>query len=570
MKQNLTRLLIALLLFSTHAIAHQPTFYGREGMIVAHDQEAVEAGLEILKKGGNAVDAAVAVAYALAVTHPQAGNIGGGGFMLIKMADGRQIAIDYRETAPAKSLRDMYLDENGDVIPYKSVFGGLAVGVPGTVAGMQMALDEYGTLSRKKVMKPAIKLAQKGFKVSYQLSRNLEYLYNVTESFPETRRVFANNGNFSKPGDRFIQADLAKTLKLISKHGNKGFYEGPVAEAVVSTILDFKGIMTLDDLKNYKAMNRTPVLGTYKGYEIMSMPPPSSGGIALIGILNLLEDEGLDTLFWHSSAAIQKIVEAERLVYADRSEWLGDPDFIDVPINEMISKEYAGRRKELNDLSTYHSSESVSPWTASEMDSLKRYFKESEETTHFSVVDKWGNAVSNTYTLNWTFGSRVTVKGYGFLLNDEMDDFSAKPGVPNMFGLVGNIANAIEPNKRMLSSMTPTIVMKEGKVVSVLGSPGGSTIITSVLQLILNTIDYKMPPVLAISSPRFHHQWLPDVVYYEPFGLSQETIQSLENQGYEFEIRSWIGESNAIFYDPIYGGWIGVPDPRRGAHAGGY
>ncbi|MCF7822963.1 MAG: gamma-glutamyltransferase [Candidatus Marinimicrobia bacterium] len=565
----LIRIAVTVLVFQ-QLFAAQPAVYGTHGVVVAHDRESCDAGIEILKAGGNAVDAAVAVSYALAVTYPQAGNLGGGGFMLIQMADGRSMAIDYREMAPEGATRDMFLEDSGKVSETKSIRGGLASGVPGTVAGMQLALDTYGTLSRKRVMKPAIRLAAKGFHVSYGLASSLNWLNREAVAFPETRRIFCRDGDLYQPGDRFKQADLARTLKRIQKQGNAGFYRGEVAEAVVQSISETGGHMSLDDLRSYKAVLREPLRGEYRGYSILSMPPPSSGGLALISMLNMLEPMSFDSVGWHSADQIHSLAEVEKRAYADRSSWLGDPDHFEVPVAELLSKPYAKLRMMDYD-STYASpSDSVYPLNDSELATIRALQGESEETTHFSVVDQWGNAVSVTTTLNHPYGSFVTVPGFGFLMNNEMDDFSAKPGVPNSYGLIGGEANAIEPGKRMLSSMTPTIVSRDGKAFLVLGSPGGATIITSVLQVIHNVIDYDMSLQEAVNAPRFHHQWKPDDIQYGPRAISTDTELRLQAMGHELSLRAAYGEVNAIMLDDRFGGWIAAPDYRRAAQAVAY
>ncbi|NQV41496.1 MAG: gamma-glutamyltransferase [Candidatus Marinimicrobia bacterium] len=556
--------------FSIVALATQPSIYGENGVVVAHDLEACEAGIEILKNGGNAVDAAVAVSYALAVTLPQAGNIGGGGFMIIHMADGQKFAIDYREMAPGKAHRDMFLDDSGKVVSQLSTRGGLAVGVPGTVAGLQLALDNYGSMTRKKVMKPAIKLAQKGFTIPFDLAYSFGWLNKAAEGFDETRRIFCRDGDIYKPGETFKQPDLAGTLKRIQKKGNAGFYEGPVAEALVKSISAKGGSITLEDLKNYTARVREPVVGTYRGLEVLSMPPPSSGGIALISMLNMMEPMIFDSVGWHSAQHIQMLAEVEKRAYADRSVWLGDSDFFEVPQEKLLSKAYAALRMVDYDSLSATPSDSIYPLNDRELAGIELGGHESEETTHFSVVDKWGNAVSVTTTLNWSFGSYVTVEGYGFLLNNEMDDFSSKPGAPNSFGLLGNEANAIAPKKRMLSSMTPTILARDGKVVLVVGAPGGSTIITTVLQVINNMVDFGMPVHDAVNVPRFHHQWRPDVIHYGPGAISPETMEVLRGMGYELTPRYGYGEVNAIARDKIFGGWIGAPDLKTASHGAAY
>jgi len=562
--------LILSLILSLAAWASQPSIYGENGVVVAHDLEACQAGIEILKKGGNAVDAAVAVSYALAVTHPQAGNLGGGGFMLIHLADGQKVAIDYREMAPEQAHRDMFLDDSGRVVDQLSVRGGLAVGVPGTVAGMQLALDKYGSMSRKKVMKPAIKLARQGFQISYDLAYSFGWLNKAAEGFNETRRVFCRNGEIYMPGETLKQPDLAKTLKLIQKKGNAGFYEGAVAAALVKSSSHYGGKITAADLQNYRPKVRKPVTGNYRGFEVSSMPPPSSGGITLISMLNMLEPMVFDSVGWHSAQHIQMLAEVEKRAYADRSVWLGDPDYFSVPQEKLLSRDYARLRMADYDSLSVTPSDSIYPLNDRDLAGIHLSGHESEETTHFSVIDQWGNAVSVTTTLNWSFGSYVTVAGFGFLLNNEMDDFSAKPGEPNSFGLIGNEANAIEPHKRMLSSMTPTIVSKEGKVVLVLGAPGGSTIITTVLQVIHNMVDFGMPVHDAVNVPRFHHQWQPDVIYYGPGAISPDTAVLLRSMGYELTPRYGYGEVNAISRDKIFGGWIGAPDLKTASHGAAY
>ncbi|MCF6237395.1 MAG: gamma-glutamyltransferase, partial [Candidatus Marinimicrobia bacterium] len=418
-------LILALLL---QIFAAQPAIYGENGVVVAHDLEACEAGIQILKAGGNAVDAAVAVSYALAVTHPQAGNLGGGGFMIIQMADGRKAAVDYREMAPGGAHRNMFLDDSGRVVPGKSTRGGLAIGVPGTVAGLQLALDEYGSLTRSKVMKPAIRLAKKGFKIPYHLAYSLGWLNQAAKAFDETRRIFCRDGDLYQPGDLFKQPELAKTLKLIQRKGNSGFYEGVVAQALVKSSSEYGGTFTPDDLINYTPKIREPAAGNYRGYDILSMPPPSSGGIALISMLNMLEFMSFDSVGWHSAKHIHMLAEVEKRAYADRSVWLGDPDFFQVPQEKLLSRAYASLRIADFDSSSATPSDSIYPLNDKDLADIDPVGHESEETTHFSVVDQWGNAVSVTTTLNWSFGSYVTVEGFGFLLNNEMDDFSSKPG----------------------------------------------------------------------------------------------------------------------------------------------
>ncbi len=532
------------------------------GMVVSSDSLATKVGIEILKKGGNAVDAAVAVGFALAVTYPQAGNIGGGGFMVIRMANGETITIDYREKAPLKAHEDMFLDEEGNFNPEKSQIGYLSVGVPGSVAGLLLALEKYGTMSRKEVLNPAIKLAEKGFIVNEGLANAFKNAFEHFKKFPSTMKYFSKNGEPYKEGDRLIQKDLARVLKLIRDKGRDGFYKGKVADLIVAEMKRGGGIITHEDLENYQPVIRKPVVGTYRGYEIISMGPPSSGGVCLIELLNILENFDLKKYGFGSSYTIHYLVEAMKRVYADRAEYLGDPDFVEIPLEKLLSKEYA--RTIADEIDTFFATpsskiaRSVSPT------------KEGSHTTHYSVVDKWGNVVSVTTTINSYFGSMVAVDGAGFFLNNEMDDFSAKPGTPNQFGLLGNKANSIQPGKRMLSSMTPTIVLKNGKPFLVLGSPGGSTIITSVLQVILNVIDFGMNIQEAIDAPRIHHQWYPDVLYYEKRGLPLDVIENLKKRGHKLEERrGFQGEVQAILIDEN-GFKYGAADPRGYGLAMGY
>ncbi len=532
------------------------------GMVVSSDSIATAVGVEILKKGGNAVDAAVAVGFALAVTYPQAGNIGGGGFMVIRMANGETVTIDYREKAPLKAHRDMFLDENRNFVPEKSQIGHLSVGVPGSVAGLLLALEKYGTMSRKEVLNPAIKLAEKGFIVNEGLANAFKNAFEHFKKFPSTMKYFSKNGEPYKAGDRLVQKDLAEVLKLIRDKGRDGFYKGKVADLIVAEMKRGGGLITHEDLENYQPVIRKPVVGNYRGYEVISMGPPSSGGVCLIELLNILENFDIKKYGFGSSYTIHYLVEAMRRVYADRAEYLGDPDFVQVPVEKLLSKEYA--RSLANEIDTFYATpsskviRSVSPPV------------EGSHTTHYSVVDKWGNVVSVTTTINSYFGSMVVVDGAGFFLNNEMDDFSASPGVPNQFGLLGSEANSIQPGKRMLSSMTPTIVLKDNKPFLVLGSPGGSTIITSVLQVILNVIDFGMNIQEAVDAPRIHHQWYPDVVYYERRGLPFDVIENLQRRGHKLVERvGYQGEVQAILIDDN-GVKYGAVDPRGYGLAMGY
>lgn len=513
-----------------------------KGMVATQQHYATKVGLDILKKGGNSIDAAVAVAFALAVVLPNAGNIGGGGFLVLHDSKkGISSTIDFREMAPNAASKNMYLDENGDVIPGKSLFTHYSVGVPGTVAGLEMALKKYGTMSLAQVLAPAIKLAKDGFKVS----ANLANLFIVEEKnltkWKDTRKIFyKKNGKSYLEGEILKQPELAKSLQLIAKQGSKAFYEGEIAKKIVAEMKKHGGLITLEDMKNYKAIERKPITGNYRGYEIITMPPPSSGGIHLVQILNTLEKFKMDEFGQNSANAIYHMAEAMKYAYADRSLYLGDPDFTKIPINALISKKYAA------DISNTITKNGVVPSLDIKPGNVEPY--ESDQTTHFSIVDKDRNVVAVTYTLNLNFGSGIVAEGTGILLNNEMDDFSAKPGVPNAFGLIGGEANSIEPKKRPLSSMTPTIVLKDGKPFLVTGSPGGARIITTVLQSITNIVDYKLNAAEAISVPRIHHQWLPDELRIEK-GLSQDTIKLLTDMGYKVVIKPTMGNVQIIEID---------------------
>ncbi len=494
------------------------------GMVAAQEKIAAQVGADILKAGGNAVDAAVAVGFALAVTHPQAGNLGGGGFMVISLAGGKKLAIDYRETAPAAATRDMFLDSRGNVDREKARYSRASAGVPGTVAGLLYALEHYGTMSRDRVMAPAIKLAEEGFPVQYGLAYALAKSTERFANDPSSVAYFEHaDGEPYKMGEILRQPDLAKTLIAIRDLGAGGFYDGAVADLIVAEMKRGGGLITLEDLKNYRPVEREPVRGTYQGYEIVSMPPPSSGGVHVIQMLNILEGYDLKKLGQDSADTIHRLVEAMRRAYADRAKFLGDPDFVQVPVAGLINKAYAAElRKGIN---LEHATKSA------DVSAGKPPSPEGDQTTHFSVMDKEGNAVSNTYTLNLAFGSGYSVDGAGFFLNNEMDDFSAKPGSPNAFGLVGDEANAIAPGKRPLSSMAPTIVLKDGAPYLITGSPGGSTIITVVLQEILNVLTFDMNVAEATAAPRVHHQWQPDNVITER-GISDDTLRILEARGF--------------------------------------
>lgn len=531
--------------------------WAKEAMVSVQEAVAAEVGLQVLKEGGNAVDAGVAVALALAVTLPRAGNLGGGGFMMVHDAEsGETRAIDYREMAPASATRDMYLDAEGNADSKLSRFHGLAVGVPGTVAGMQLALETYGTMTLEQAAAPAIKLAEDGIVVTADLADSLKALEKRLKTWPASATIFfKEDGSFYEPGDLIKQPDLAATLKTIAAEGPDGFYKGEVAEKIAASVQEAGGSMTVEDLANYKAVIREPVTGTYRGHEIVSMPPPSSGGTHIIQILNVMEGYPIGFLGHNSSDSIHLMAEAMKRAYADRSEYLGDPDFADVPVKALTSKDYAAKIRDGISLNRATPSDTIKPGK------LAPY--ESDQTTHFSIVDKDGNAVSNTYTLNFSYGSGMTAAGTGVLLNNEMDDFSAKPGVPNAYGLIGGDANAVQPGKRPLSSMSPTIVLKDGKPLLVTGSPGGSRIITTTLQVISNMIDHGMNVAEATHASRIHHQWLPDEIRVEDGGLSRDTVAALEAKGHKIAVKSVMGSTQSIHVDADKGLLLGASDPRR-------
>ena len=535
----------------------------KNGMVVSADPLASKVGMEILKKGGNAVDAAVAVGFALAVTYPAAGNIGGGGFMNIRFADRRCFTIDYREKAPGAATHDMYLDSAGNFISDKSTFGYLAAGVPGAVGGMLLGLEKYGTMNRKQVITPAYNFAAKGFPLLPDLAEDLNWGRKTFEKFSGSKKYFVSNDSAYNDGELWKQTDLGKTLKRIIDKGRDGFYKGETADLIVAEMKRGGGLISHYDLENYQATIREPLKGTYRGYEIIAQPPVSSGGTALLQLLNILEGYDLKSYGHNSAKTVHRYIEAMRRVYADRAEHLGDPDFYNVPVQWLTSKEYANERRATIDTMKASESKNISHG--------KPPVHESVQTTHYSVVDKWGNCVSVTTTLNGGFGSFVAVDGAGFLLNNEMDDFSAKPGVPNIYGALGNVANEIQPNKRMLSSMTPTIVVKDGKPFMVIGTPGGTTIITTVMQVICNVIDFGMNIQEAIDAPRIHHQWSPDVTYYEKHGLSFDTVEKLEAMGQKLQQRRGTsGLAEGIIIDSEKGFFYGASDSRGYGEAVGY
>jgi gamma-glutamyltranspeptidase / glutathione hydrolase len=561
------KLLAVLLLFSTtatFAASRQPVL-ARHAMVASTSEIASRVGVEVMKKGGNAVDAAVAVAFALAVTWPSAGNLGGGGFMLVRKSDGTAEAIDYRERAPLAATRDMYLDANGKVIEGASTQGYKAVGVPGTVAGLALAHKRFGRLPWADLVEPARKLAAHGFVLNQYVAHSLGSRSTIKRlaPFPESVRIFERNGRFYQLGDRFAQPDLAKTLAAIQKDP-RSFYEGEIATKIAADMQAHGGLITSEDFKAYEPTIRKPLRGTYRDYEIITMPPPSSGGIALLEMLNILEPYDLQAMGFHSSQEIHTVVEAMRRAFADRAKYLGDTDFAKgVPVTGLISRAYAAEIRKSIDPAK------ATPSSVIEAGNPLPY--ESKETTHFTIIDSDGNVVSNTYTLNDSFGSGVTVKGTGFLLNDEMDDFTSKPGVPNNYGLLQSEANAIAPKKRPLSAMTPTIVLKDGKVAFAIGSPGGPTIINTVLQVVLNVIDFGMDIQQGISEPRFHHQWMPDEIYAEPLEFNADTRTALEKMGHVFRKKlEDLGDAQGVAVDAKTGMREGGSDPRLGGVAVGY
>ncbi|MEM0569643.1 gamma-glutamyltransferase [Salmonella enterica] len=524
-----------------------------QGMVASVDAMATQVGVDILKQGGNAVDAAVAVGYALAVTHPQAGNLGGGGFMLLRTKDGATTAIDFREMAPAGATRNMFLDEQGNPDSKKSLTSPLASGTPGTVAGLSLALEKYGSLPLNSVVRPAIKLAQEGFIVNDALADDLKtYGSEVLPHHENSKAIFWKDGEPLKKGDKLVQQDLANSLTMIAENGPDAFYKGEIARQIAQQMQQNGGLITTDDLAAYQAVERTPVSGEYRGYQIFSMPPPSSGGIHIVQILNILENFDMKKYGFGSADAIQIMAEAEKYAYADRSEYLGDPDFVNVPWQALTSKAYAKSIAGQIDINKAKPSSEIRPGK------LAPY--ESDQTTHFSVVDKDGNAVAVTYTLNTTFGTGIVAGNTGILLNNQMDDFSAKPGVPNVYGLVGGEANAVGPKKRPLSSMSPTIVVKDGKTWLVTGSPGGSRIITTVLQMVVNIIDFGMNVAEATNAPRFHHQWLPDELRVEK-GFSPDTLKLLEQKGQKVALKEAMGSTQSIMVGAD-GELYGASDPR--------
>jgi gamma-glutamyltranspeptidase/glutathione hydrolase len=532
----------------------------QHGMVVAQERRAAEIGRDILRRGGNAVDAAVAVGFAMAVTYPRAGNLGGGGFMLIHLAKGnRNTSIDYRETAPAAASPTMFLDAQGEPDAGKSRDGGLAVGVPGTVAGLALAARKYGShkFTLAQLIEPAIKLAADGFEIDGDIADTLPRAAERLSRWPSSARIFTTNGRMLQPGERLVQSDLAATLRAVAQSGPRAFYEGAIAEKIAAAVRAAGGVMTAEDLRAYRPLERAVLRGSYRGFDVIAMPPPSSGGVCLIDMLNILE--GYELAKTDRVEALHLEIEAMRRAYADRAVYMGDPAAVKMPIARLTSKSYAAQqRKSIGPRAT--PSAEIRPGPAED--------REGHNTTHFSAIDRDGNAVSNTYTLNFSYGMGLVAEGTGVLLNNEMDDFTAKPGTANAYGLVGYAANLPGPGKRPLSSMTPTILLKNGKPVLITGSPGGSRIISTVLQVIVNATDFKMPLGEAVQSPRLHHQWLPDEVHVEP-GFAETVLEALRQRGHVIDPGPPYSSANSIAVTPK--GIVGAADSRtRGATAAGY
>ena len=524
--------------------AKKEGIFGDNGMVATAHPDASKVGLMILKSGGNAVDAAVAVSFALAVVHPAAGNIGGGGFMVYRDSNGNNFSLDYREKAPLAASRDMYLDKAGNVIPGLSLSGQLSSGTPGSVDGLVEMHKKFGSLPWAKLLQPAIELANNGVKLTEREARGLNRIKTDLENYNPGKKYFMKSDSTEwKENDILIQTDLGQTLIRIQEKGRAGFYEGKTAELLLAEMDEGCGIIEQKDLDSYKAAWREPIKTKYKNYGIIGMPPPSSGGIALGQLMKIVEDYPLKKWGWHTDSTTQVMIEAERQVYADRAKWLGDPDFVKVPKAELLDKDYLKKRFANFSFSKALESKNVNPGVIPSHESL--------ETTHFSIVDKQGNAVAITTTLNNSYGSKVVVEGAGFFMNDEMDDFSVKPGVANIYGLIGYEANSIRPNKRMLSSMTPTIIEKDGKLFLVVGTPGGSTIITSVFQVVINVLEHNMGMQQSVDALRFHHQWLPDKIMYENGAFSNKTLQTLIDKGYKMEMqKNTIGRMDCIMRYP--------------------
>ena len=533
----------------------------QHAIVASTNEIASRVGVDIMKRGGNAVDAAIAVAFALAVTHPAAGNLGGGGFMMIRLKNGKTTAIDYREMAPAAATRNVYLDAQGKLIEGEggSLVGYRAAGVPGTVRGMELALKKYGSgkLNWAQLIEPARRLAANGFVVNYTLARSLRGNRDYLSQYAETKRIYLNDGKFYQEGNVFRQPDLAATFARLQRSGPDEFYQGQTARMIADDVKRHDGLITLADMNGYVAKEREPLRTTYRGYQVISMPPPSSGGAVLIEMLNILEGYDLKKMDAASSERYHLMTEAMRRAFADRAEYMGDSDFVKVPVAGLIDKSYAAKLRRTINMERASSSEAVRAGRPTGY--------ESEETTHFTVVDPEGNAVANTYTLNNSYGSAAVAKGTGIILNDEMDDFAAKPGTPNMYGLIQGERNAVAPHKRPLSAMTPTFVLrKDGSLWFTVGSPGGPTIINTVLCVITNVVDYGMNIQQAIDAPRLHHQWLPDELVYEPYGLSGDTLRVLGVRGHKLVDKPrYLGDCEGIMIEEKTGVRLGATDPRR-------
>ena len=568
-QRNLIILLVALVPFSLSAAPLRPV-HAPHAIVVSVHELASRAGVEMMQSGGNAIDAAVATGFALAVVHPQAGNLGGGGFLLLRKAGGEVHFIDFREKAPAAATENMYLDAQGNIIKDLSLIGYKSIGVPGSVAGLVYAEKKYGKLSLERVIAPAIKLAREGFALAYEDAQDLKD--EDLAQFADSKRIFQREGNFYKPGETLKQPELARTLERIAKNPDD-FYHGAMARELAAAIHKGGGLVTVDDLAHYEVKEREAIRGTYRGYDIISAPPPSSGGVALVEILNILEGYDLRQSGNRSAQTIHLVAEAFRRAYYDRADFLGDSDFSKIPVAQLIDKKYAAAWRDSINPSHATLSQDLKRPPFNELERVaqttRRTIREPENTTHYSVVDPEGNAVAVTTTLNDSFGSRVTAEGLGFLLNDEMDDFTAKPGVPNVYGLIQGPANAIGPGKRPLSSMTPTIVLKDGKLFLVLGSPGGSTIITIVANVLMSVVDFSVNIQEAVNASRFHHQWLPDEIRIED-GLSPDTMNLLRAKGHQLKVgHSW-GDGECIMIDPSTGERLGASDGRNNGKAVGY
>jgi len=536
-------------------------------MVASQHQLASEIGVTVMKRGGNAVDAAIAVGIALAVVYPEAGNIGGGGFMLIRRANGETFAIDYREMAPKAATRDLFVDNNGELIKGEggSTVGYRASGVPGTLAGFDLAFRKFGSgkVSWAELVRPARIIAQRGYILTKRLADLFKDYRETLAKYDDSRRIFLNDGKLFEEGDRLVQADLGRTLARIERLGAREFYTGQTAKMIAADMKANGGLITLDDLQNYRAAERKSLTGTYRGFQIISMPPPSSGGAVMLSTLNMLETFGASDLEFGSAKKYHLLVEASRRAFADRAEFMGDPDFSAIPVGQLIDKNYARRRASSIDMKRASSSKDIGPGNIAER-------SESMDTTHYTVVDPAGTVVSNTYTINDLYGSRVTAKGTGVLLNDEMDDFSARPDTPNLFGLIQGKRNAVRPSARPLSSMTPTIVLrKDGSVWFALGARGGPRIISAVTQTVINVIDHGMNLQAAVDAPRIHHQWLPDELRYEPFGMSPDTIAILRGYGHKFSTPGTVASATGIMIDEK-GYRLGAIDSRSDGAAIGY